>query len=73
MVKKTQWKDMSPRQRATVIGVLAVALPLIAAAQRDIQQRPASEIRGEKWIWRLVCLNALGAVVYFSWGRRRAA
>ncbi len=70
--KKKQFKDMSPRQRAAVMGVLAVALPLIAAAQRDLQRRPESEVRGRKWIWRLVCLNAVGALAYFAFGRRAA-
>ena len=73
MAKKKKFKDMSPPQRAAVIGVLAVALPLIAAAQRDLQRRPESEVRGKKWVWRLVCLNALGALAYFRWGRQSPA
>jgi hypothetical protein len=73
MAKSKKWKDLSPPQRATAVGVLAVALPLIAAAQRDLQRRPESEVRGPKWIWRLVCLNGLGALAYFRLGRRRDA
>ncbi|HKN94219.1 MAG TPA: hypothetical protein VJU60_07805 [Thermoleophilaceae bacterium] len=73
MARKKKFKDMSPRQRAGVMGVLAVALPLIAAAQRDLQRRPESEVRGRKWVWRLACLNALGALAYFGWGRKDPA
>jgi hypothetical protein len=68
--KKKSLKDMSPPQRTAVLASIAVALVIVTAAQRDIQRRPAAEIRGQKWLWRLVCLNALGAIAYFRFGRR---
>jgi hypothetical protein len=73
-VMKRQLEDFKalPPARQVVLSVLlAVALALVAAAERDIQRRPADQVRGSKALWRLVCLNALGAVGYFSWGRRR--
>jgi hypothetical protein len=63
---------MSPQGRIWASVLLAISLALVATAQRDIQRRPASEIRGKKAVWRLVCLNALGAVSYLRWGRRPA-
>lgn len=65
-----QLKQRSPGQRFWAVLVLAVSLVLVTAAQRDLQHRPDDELRGHKWLWRLVCLNAIGAVNYFAWGRR---
>jgi hypothetical protein len=42
-------------------------------AERDILRRPDSDIRGNKSVWRLVSLNALGACAYLRWGRRRSS
>jgi len=64
------FKDLSPKRRVIALVILAVSLVLVAAAERDIQHRPAPEVRGSKLLWRLVCLNALGALGYFRWGRR---
>ncbi len=65
-----QLKQRSPGQRFWAGLVLAVSLVLVTAAERDIHQRPDDQLRGNRWVWRLVCLNALGAVNYFAWGRR---
>ncbi len=51
---------------------IAVSVVIVAVAQRDLHARADDEIRGNKWLWRLVCLNALGALAYFRWGRRQA-
>ncbi len=50
--------------------LIVVSLGVVAAAERDIQHRPADQVRGSKLLWRLVCLNALGSASYFRWGRR---
>lgn len=68
-----EFKAMPPARRVAVFIVFGVSLALVAAAEHDIQRRPADEMRGNKALWRLICLNALGAVGYFSWGRRRSA
>ena len=52
------------------LALIAVALALVFTAERDIQRRPSSEVRGSKLIWRVLCLNAVGAVGYLLWGRR---
>jgi hypothetical protein len=69
MKAKTNLPDSSAGRAA--VGVAAVvSLAIIAAAQRDLHRRPAAEVRGDKRLWRIVCLNALGALAYFRWGRR---
>lgn len=70
-----KWSDLSPRtQRLIVIGA-AVETGLKAAALVDLRRRPASEIRGAKWMWVpvLTVVNSAGVapVVYFLWGRHR--
>jgi hypothetical protein len=64
------FKKLSPARQAGLSAVIAVALALIFVAQRDIQRRPSSEVRGNKLIWRVLCLNAVGAIGYLLWGRR---
>jgi hypothetical protein len=66
------FRGLSPLGRLGVSVLIAIGLGMIAAAERDIQRRPAAGVRGSKLIWRLVCLNVLGAGVYFRWGRREA-
>ena len=66
-----RFEDLSPRGKrlATLAG--AVSVVVIAAAERDLQHRSEEELNGSKLMWRLLCLNALGALSYFKWGRRR--
>ena len=67
-----QFKEGSAARQFWTIVLIAVSLGLVAAAEHDIQRRPADQIRGNKSLWRLVCLNALGSAGYFRWGRRAA-
>jgi hypothetical protein len=69
---KKQFKEYSPAKQFWIAVLIAVSLGLVGAAERDIQRRPADQVRGSKLLWRLVCLNALGSVSYFRWGRRPA-
>ena len=56
--------------RIAAFTAMAVGIAVVAVAQRDLYHRSAAQVRGDKRVWHLVCLNALGAVVYFRWGRR---
>jgi hypothetical protein len=56
--------------RIAAFTTLAVSLAIVAAAERDLHKRSAAQVRGDQRIWRLVCLNALGALAYFRGGRR---
>jgi hypothetical protein len=69
----TSLAELSPARRFWVLLLLAVSLGLVAAAQRDLQVRPADQVRGNRLVWRVVCANALGALAYFVFGRRLAA
>jgi hypothetical protein len=64
------FNDLSPARRVWVPTIIAAALGLVAAAEIDIQRRPAGQVRGSKLLWRLVCLNAVGSAGYFRRGRR---
>lgn len=59
--------------KIAIIAALVVSLSLITAAQRDLHRRTDAEVRGDRRLWRVLCLNALGALGYFWWGRRPAS
>jgi hypothetical protein len=71
MGSKRSFKELSPAGRVVASLVFAASVVFVLAAQRDIGRRSSSELRGAKGMWRLVCLNAVGAIAYFRWGRRR--
>jgi hypothetical protein len=60
----------APGQKVWAALAIAVSLLIVGAAQLDIQGRRETEVRGRKLLWRIVSLNALGALVYFLFGRR---
>jgi hypothetical protein len=70
MRSKKSFKELSPAGRISASLAIAVSVLLVIGAQRDIGRRAPAELRGNKWLWRLLCLNALGALSYFRWGRR---
>jgi hypothetical protein len=51
-------------------AAIGASLVIVADAERDLRQRLDSDVRGDKRIWRLVCLNAIGAAIYLQWGHR---
>ena len=66
--------DHKPWWRSTkATSLIAASLATVAFAERDINRRAASEIRGSKLLWRAVSLNALGALAYLKWGRTTSA
>jgi len=72
---KRQWSDLSERSRRLIIVGAVVEAVLKAAALVDIKRRPATQIRGSKWLWAtaVVLINSFGGapLVYFAFGRRR--
>ncbi len=70
---KKKWKDLTPGQRIlTVVGAL-IQFTLLVLAQRDLAKRPAEEVKGPKWLWRIVTMiNFLGPISYFAFGTRKA-
>jgi len=75
MAARRQWSDLSPRSRTLIIAAATAEAGLKAAALIDIKRRPASQIRGPKWLWAtvVVLVNSFGAAPasYFLFGRRR--
>jgi hypothetical protein len=75
MPAKRKWSDLSSRTRTLIIAVAAAESILKAAALIDIKRRPASQIRGPKWVWAPVVavVNSAGVVPisYFVFGRRQ--
>jgi hypothetical protein len=54
MAARRQWSDLSPRTRGLLITAAVAEGILKVAALIDIRRRPASQIRGPKWIWAAV-------------------
>ena len=70
--KRKKWKDMTPGQRVGVIIGAAVHLVLVTLAQRDLKNRPEENVRGPKWLWRIVTtVNFVGPLAYFCCGRKQ--
>lgn len=66
------YRGLSPQARRAVWVLLAVEAVLITAAERDIQRRAASRIRGPKLLWRVIATqNVVGPAAYLLVGRRR--
>ena len=72
---KPQWSDLSKPTQRLIIVAAAVETSLKVAALVDIKRRPASQIRGSKWIWvpAVTIINSAGLapLAYFVFGRRR--
>jgi hypothetical protein len=75
VVVARKWSDLSKRSQRLIIVAGAAEASLKAAALIDIKRRPASQIRGSKWIWVpvVVLVNSFGGapLAYFIFGRRR--
>jgi hypothetical protein len=75
MHAKRRWSELSQRARRLLIAAAVAEGGLKLAALIDIRRRPASQIRGPKWLWATVVtvVNSVGVVpvAYFAFGRRR--
>jgi hypothetical protein len=75
MAARRQWSDLSPRTRRllTITAVAEGVLKLVALI--DLKRRPASQVRGPKWLWATVVTVVSSAgtlpIAYFVFGRRR--
>ena len=70
-----QWSDLDERTRKLLISMAVAEGILKLAALIDIKRRPASQIRGRKWMWASVVTVVSSAGVipisYFLFGRRQ--
>jgi hypothetical protein len=74
MAARKQWSDLSERNRRLLIAAAAAEGILKVAALIDIKRRPATQIRGSKWLWAtaVTVISSAGVlpVSYFVFGRR---
>jgi hypothetical protein len=70
---KTPFRQRPPREQAEIVGFIALSLAIVAVAQNDLRRRPTGQVRGSRTLWRLLSLNAIGALIYLCWGRVRTS
>jgi len=70
-----RWSELSPRTRKLIIGAAAAEGLLKLVALIDLKRRPASQVRGRRWVWAtlvaVVSSFGLVPISYFLFGRRR--
>jgi hypothetical protein len=75
MATRNQWSDLSGRTRGLIIAAAVAEVILKVAALIDLERRPASQVRGPRWLWAAVVAVVSSAgvvpVSYFAFGRRR--
>ena len=74
MAARRQWSDLSRRTRRMLVTAAVAEGMLKLAALIDIKRRPASQIRGRKWMWAapIATVGSAGVlpISYFVLGRR---
>ncbi len=75
MAATRQWSDLNPRTRR-LLTVAAVAEGILKLAVLiDLKRRPASQIRGPKWLWAaavaVVSSAGILPISYLVFGRRQ--
>jgi len=71
--RQRYWSDLTAVEKRIIILSSIVQMSLLVAALNDILRRPASQIKGKKWVWLLVSfINFFGPISYFLFGRKRA-
>ena len=71
MSEKKSWSDLTPTQRAAILGGGAVELVLTVVALRDLVRRPSEAVRGPKLLWAAsFVVQPFGPLGYLALGRR---
>lgn len=71
MANKKKWSELSSGAKALVVVGAAIELVLTTVALKDLRSRTRDEVRGPKWLWRLVAfLQPVGPLAYLVFGRR---
>jgi hypothetical protein len=74
MAATKRWSELDPRARG-LVSVATVAEGILKLAVLiDLKRRPASQIRGPKWLWAtavtVVSSGGILPISYFVFGRR---
>jgi hypothetical protein len=63
--------ERKPADKRVLAAVAVFHALAVALTWRDLRNRPASQVRGDKRIWQAASgLNTLGAAAYWLFGRR---
>jgi hypothetical protein len=77
MAGSQRWSGMSEDKRRLLVVLGAIEGLLKLAALIDLKRRPASQVRGKKWLWAtaVTVISSAGVVPisYFLFGRRRTS
>ena len=68
------WNGLSGRKRVLVVAAGVADASLKTVALIDLKRRPASQVRGSKWLWAaIVLVNSAGltSLSYLVFGRQR--
>ena len=72
MAARKQWGDLSEGTRRLLVSAAVAEGVLKIAALVDLKRRPASQVRGPRWLWATVVSSAgVVPVSYFVFGRRQ--
>lgn len=64
--------SLTPQKARIAAVALAVQLVIAVLTLRDLSRRPADQVRGPKWLWRILgTANTGGSAAYWLFGRRR--
>jgi hypothetical protein len=73
-MERKRWSELTQGQRRMILAAAAVEGVLKIAALIDMKNRPASQIRGPKWLWAasVTVVGSAGILPasYFLFGRR---
>ncbi|MFD1213279.1 PLD nuclease N-terminal domain-containing protein [Arthrobacter sp. GCM10027362] len=69
---KKSWRQLTGRQKLSILVYAAGQLALLAAALTDLKKRPPEQVNGSKGAWAAACfVNYLGPAAYFVFGRKK--
>jgi hypothetical protein len=75
MTARRRWSELSEGKRRALVAIGVIEGILKLAALIDLKRRPASHVRGKKWMWAtaLTFVSSAGVlpISYFLVGRRR--